>query len=276
MSPTTIRESNPVFTLHRGSQPLLVSVPHVGTQIPDDIAATLQPRALATEDADWHLERLYAFAIELGASMIVPRCARYVVDLNRPPENTPMYPGANNTELVPTRFFTGEPLYRDGLAPDAAEVERRVAEYWHPYHDALRGELERLRAVHGRAVLFDGHSIQAELPWLFEGRLPDLSLGTDAGSSCAPALRDRLAAVLAAQQRFSHVVDGRFKGGFITRHYGRPDEGWHAVQMEMCWHCYMRPLPPQAAGQAYDEARAAEVQPLLRRLAQAMIDWTPA
>jgi N-formylglutamate deformylase len=260
---------NEVFTLHRGSTPLLVSLPHVGTEIPGDIAATLVPRALLTEDADWHLAPLYDFVREMGASLIVPHFARYVVDLNRPPENTPMYPGVNNTELCPTRFFTGEPLYRDGRAPGETEVARRVATYWRPYHDAVAAELARLKAGHGHALLFDGHSIQAELPWLFEGRLPDLNLGTANGESCAPALRQRLAQVLAAHPHHSHVVDGRFKGGHITRHYGRPLEGLHTVQMEMCWHCYM--APPHD----YDEERAARVRPVLRGLAQAMIDFQP-
>ena len=263
---------NEVYTLHRGTAPLLVSLPHVGTEIPPDIAATLQPRALQVEDADWHLDQLYAFVKDLGASLLMPRYARYVVDLNRPPENTPMYPGANNTELVPTRFFTGEPLYRDGMAPDDAEVAWRVASYWRPYHDTLAAELARLQAEHGHATLFDGHSIQAELPWLFEGRLPDLNLGTAGGTSCAPALRERFAQVLAAHtanSAHSHVIDGRFKGGYITRHYGRPAQGWHAVQMEMCWHCYMR--PPHE----YDAQRAAQVQPALRGLAQALITWRP-
>ena len=264
-------ETDPVFTLHRGTRPLLVSVPHAGTAIPSELHADLAPRALDVEDTDWFLDRLYAFAVDMGASLIVPRHSRYVVDLNRPPENTPMYPGVNNTELVPTRFFTGEPLYRAGREPCEDEVRRRVATYWRPYHDALAGELTRLRAAHGHAVLFDGHSIQSRLPWLFEGELPALNLGTVAGTSCAPALRERLAAVLAAQQRFSHVVDGRFKGGYITRHYGRPQEGWHAVQMEMCWHCYMAEALPAR----WDDAEAGSAQALLRQLAQAMLDWTP-
>lgn len=261
----------PVFTLHRGRTPLLVSVPHAGTEIPRDIGERLQPRALRTEDTDWHLDRLYEFAREMGAGLIVPRYSRYVVDLNRPPENTPMYPGANNTELCPTRFFTGEPLYREGQAPDDAEAAARLAHYWHPYHDALRAELERLRAAHGHAVLFDGHSIAPELPWLFAGRLPDLNLGTADGRACAPSLRAALQRVLAAQHRYSHVVDGRFKGGYITRHYGRPDAGVQAVQMEMVWSCYMQTEPPWA----YDERRAAPARELLRALAQAMLDWRP-
>jgi N-formylglutamate deformylase len=260
------------FTLHRGRTPLLVSLPHVGTAIPPDIAARLLPRALAVPDTDWHLERLYAFAHdELGASLIVPHWSRYCVDLNRPPENTPMYAGANNTELCPTRAFTGESLYRDGAAPDDAEVQRRLRLYWHPYHDALAAELARLKAVHGHALLYDGHSIKSELPWLFEGRLPDLNLGTASGTSCDPALRAALAAVLGAQTRFTQVVDGRFKGGTITRRYGRPGEGVHAVQMEMAWRCVMDEAPPYV----YGAARAALVQPVLRALLQAMLDWRP-
>jgi len=259
-----------ILALHRGTTPLLVSLPHVGTEIPPEMQAGFVERALAVEDTDWHLESLYAFARALGAGMLVPRHSRYVIDLNRPPENTPMYPGLNNTELCPTRFFSGEPLYGDGRPPDDAEVARRVAVYWRPYHDAIAAELERLRAAHGRAMLLDGHSIQAELPWLFEGRLPDLNLGTAGGASCAPALRERLARVLAAHAgEHTHVVDGRFKGGYITRHYGRPAEGVHAVQMEMCWDCYM--TPPHD----YDETRAASVLPALRALAETLIGWQP-
>ncbi len=261
-----------VCTLHRGSTPLLLSLPHVGTWIPEALEPRFVPRALQVEDTDWHLERLYAFARELGASVLVPRASRYVIDLNRPPENAPMYPGANNTELCPTRFFTGEALYRDGQAPDEDEVQQRLAHYWRPYHDALADELLRLRAQHGHALLWDGHSIKSRLPWLFEGTLWDLNLGTASGASCAPSLRTALMAVLGSQRRFSHVADGRFKGGHITRFYGRPAKGVHAVQMEMCWHCYMDEAPPYA----YREDRAAEVQPLLRRLLQTMIEWRPA
>ena len=263
--------SEPVFTLHRGSAPLLVSLPHVGTALADDIVPRLVPRALGLEDTDWHLAEIYAFARELGASMIVPRHSRYVIDLNRPPENTPMYAGANNTELVPTRFFTGEPLYRDGQAPDDADIDRRRERYWRPYHDALGAELARLRAAHGHAVLWDGHSIQAELPWLFDGRLPDLNLGTADGTSCAPSLRAALMAVLASQTSFSHVTDGRFKGGYITRHYGRPRDGVHAVQLEKCWSCYMA----DACTSAPDAGRVETLRPLLHKLLRATLDWRP-
>ena len=263
---------NEVFSLQRGGRPLLISFPHVGTEIPPDQHARYLPRALAVEDTDWFLDRLYAFAGELGASLIVPRHSRYLIDLNRPSENSPMYAGQNNTELCPTRHFTGEPIYRADQAPDEAEIQRRIARYWRPYHDALDAELKRLHAEFGHAVLFDAHSIKSELPWLFEGRLPDMNLGTVGGNSCAPALRDALAAVFAAQSDFSHVVDGRFKGGHITRHFGRPALGLHAVQLEMCWRAYMDESPPLA----WHGERAAAVTPLLRRLVQAMLDWRPS
>jgi N-formylglutamate deformylase len=263
--------SNDVFTLHPGTTPLLVSVPHAGTRIPDDVRDRFVDRALHVEDSDWHLDRLYAFVRDMGAGLIVPTYSRYLIDLNRPPDNAPMYAGANNTELCPTHFFTGEPLYREGRAPDIAEVARRRERYWRPYHEALAAELDRIKSVHGHAIVFDGHSIKSELPWLFEGRLPDLNLGTASGASCPPSLRTELAAVLAEQRTFTHVVDGRFKGGYITRHYGRPRENQHAVQLEMCFACYMEEYLPFA----YDDSRADRLGPVLAKLVETMIAWKP-
>jgi N-formylglutamate deformylase len=260
-----------IYTLHRGHLPLVVSLPHVGIELPDDQRWRYVERAFALQDTDWHLEKLYGFVRELGASLIAPRYTRYLIDLNRPREDTPMYPGRNNTELCPMRFFTGDPLYRDASAPDPEEIARRIQHYWQPYHDALGAELGRLRGLHGHAILFDGHSIKSELPWLFDGRLPDLNLGTADGASCAPALRSALTRVLAGQSRFTQVVDGRFKGGYTTRHYGDPDHGAHAVQLEMCWSCYM----PETAPYAWDPERASAVQPVLRRLIETMLAWRP-
>ncbi len=260
-----------IYTLHRGSAPLLISVPHVGTRLPVDQKHRYLPRALDVEDTDWHLERVYAFAKDLGASLIVPRYSRFLIDLNRAPDNTPMYAGANNTELCPTRFFTGEPIYHAELVPDAAEIARRRQTYWQPYHDALAQELSRIRADHGHAVLFDGHSIKSTLPWLFEGKLPDLNLGTVNGASCAPDLRAALMQVLQTQDRFTQVTDGRFKGGHITRHHGQPHNGIHAIQLEMCWSTYMQEVPPYAL----DPVRATELEPTLRALVQTMLDWKP-
>jgi len=260
-----------VYELRRGSAPLLVSFPHVGTWLPDELKPRLVERALQVEDTDWHLERLYAFVATMGASVLVPRASRYVVDLNRPPENAPMYPGVNNTGLCPTSFFTGEPLYRTGLEPDDAEIQRRVEAWWQPYHDALKSELRRLKGIHGHVVLFDAHSIKSELPWLFEGRLWDLNLGTASGGSCHAELRAALSDVLEGQSRYTQIVDGRFRGGYITRQYGRPAQGVHAVQLEMAWRCYMDEAPPYA----WHPARAAEVRPLLETLVRVMLEWRP-
>ncbi len=259
------------YTLHRGHLPLLVSLPHVGTELPEEQRWRYVERAFGVEDTDWHLEKLYDFVRVLGASLIVPRYSRYLVDLNRPSENTPMYPGLNNTELCPTRFFTGDPLYRSDCAPDAPEIARRTRHYWRPYHDALCAELDRLREMHGHVSLFEGHSIRSELPWLFEGKLPDLNLGTAGGTSCAPALRAELTRILAGLDRFSQVVDGRFKGGHITRFYGNPARGVHAIQLEMCWSCYMRETAPYV----YDPGLANPVQPILRQLIETTLAWRP-
>jgi N-formylglutamate deformylase len=263
--------SDLAFTLQQGTRPLLLSLPHCGTHLPTEEQHRYAPRALACEDTDWHLAELYAFAVEIGASVIVPRASRYLIDLNRPPDDAPMYPGANNTELCPTRFFTGDPLYRPGAEPTPDEIAARRERWWRPYHEALAGELARLNAAHGHAVLFDGHSIKSALPWLFEGRLPDLNLGTAAGTSCAPSLREAMAAQLAAQARYTQVVDGRFKGGYITRHYGEPTRGLHAVQLEMTWRCYMDEATPSV----WQPERAVEVQALLRALLQTAADWSP-
>lgn len=228
-----------IFTLESGRAPLLVSLPHDGSHIPDALAARMTPAARTAPDTDWFVSRLYAFARELGASILRPNHSRYVVDLNRPPDDVSLYPGLNTTGLCPSVRFTGEPVYLPGQEPDAAEVAARVERYWRPYHDALADELARLRARFGRALLWDGHSIRGELPFLFEGRLPDLNLGTASGTSCTPALQARLASVLASQTRYSHVINGRFKGGYITRHYGDPARSVEAIQLELAQSTYM-------------------------------------
>lgn len=228
-----------IFTLEPGHAPLLVSLPHDGSHIPEALAARMTPGARGAPDTDWFVSRLYAFARDLGASILRPFHSRYVVDLNRPPDDISLYPGQNTTGLCPTVRFTGEPVYLPGQAPDAAEVSARVERYWRPYHEALGAELARLHARFGHAVLWDGHSIRGELPFLFEGRLPELNLGTASGASCAPAMQARLAAVLERQRDYSHVINGRFKGGHITRHYGDPDSGIDAIQLELAQHTYM-------------------------------------
>ena len=256
-----------VSTLHRGSAPLLISLPHDGSAIPAGLAGRMTPDARRAPDTDWHVSRLYAFARALGASMLVPHWSRYVIDLNRGEHDISLYPGQNTTGLCPTVRFTGAPVYLQSQEPDAGEVQERIERYWRPYHFALRGELERLRALHGRVVLWEAHSIRgSELPFLFEGRLPDLNLGTAAGASCSAALQGRIEAILAGQSAYDWVANGRFKGGHITRHYGDPLSGIEAVQLEISQRCYM-----DEDSFAYDEAKATQLHAVLRPLLQAAL-----
>lgn len=250
------------FTLHGGTSPLLVSMPHIGTEVPCELQNAYVPRALAVEDTDWHLDRLYDFLPELGASVLTPRYSRYVIDLNRPPDDAPMYPGASNTELCPTRFFTGDALYQPGCEPAPDERARRRDVYWQPYHTALAAELQRIKAVHGYALLWDAHSIRSHIPWLFEGSLPDLNIGTANGASAGPAIAQAVEQVCASATGVTHVINGRFKGGYITRHYGAPQDRIHAVQLEMCQCLYMEEVLPFD----YDAKKASAIQPLLKAM----------
>lgn len=260
------------FRFKAGDAPMLLSMPHVGTEIPDEVAAHMTPCALATADTDWHLAELYECAGRLGISTLAARWSRYVIDLNRPPENTNLYPGLDTTGLCPVDTFGRESLYQEGRAPGPAEVQRRLTRYWQPYHHQLRAELARLLALHGRVVLWDAHSIASQVPRFFEGRLPDLNFGTAEGKSCAPGLESAVVGVARAQDRFSIAVNGRFKGGHITRFYGQPKEGVHAIQLEMCQCLYMDETAPFS----YRPEVAADVQPLLGSMMGAALDWVRA
>ncbi len=255
-----------VCTLHRGTAPLLISLPHDGSRIPDALAARMTPEARLAPDTDWHVSRLYAFARELGASMLVPRYSRYVVDLNRPPDDVSLYPGQNTTGLCPIVRFSGDPVYLPGEASTPDEIAARVDAYWRPYHAALRSEIDRLRAEHGRVLLWEGHSIRGECPFLFDGRLPDLNIGTASGASCAPDRQARIEAALRAQAGYGWVVNGRFKGGHITRHYGDPAHGIDAVQLEIAQRIYM-----DEETFAYEERRADDAQRTIRALIEAAL-----
>jgi N-formylglutamate deformylase len=230
--------------LTRGPAPLLVSIPHTGTEIPPEIGAALVSPWLARKDADWWIDRLYDFAAGLGATVLRTRISRTVIDVNRDPSGASLYPGQATTGLCPTETFDGEPLYRAGHEPDAQEIARRRNLYFEPYHAALAAEIERLRQQHPRIVLYDCHSIRSVVPRLFEGELPHMNIGTNSGLSCDPALQQRIEAICAASP-FSFVANGRFKGGWITRHYGRPEAGVHAGQMELACRSYMEePIGP--------------------------------
>ena len=261
----------PLYILSRGSTPLLIDVPHAGTHVPAEIAAGMTPLALTVPDTDWHVPSLYQHALERGAGLMAATHSRYVIDLNRDPQDVALYPGADNTELCPRQSFANEPLYRAGREPDAIAVRRRREIGWAPYHAALRAELERLRAEHGYAVLLDAHSIRSRVPRFFEGRLPDLNLGTADGRSCAADLRERAMTVLRGAAGFSAVLDGRFKGGYITRHYGQPGEGVHALQLEIAQACYMDEERPRT----WSPAPAMALVEVLRSLVEALLRWRP-
>lgn len=258
-----------IYDLFEGQTPLLISMPHNGTAIPDALAARLTEQALQLPDTDWHVGRLYGFAGGLGASVIRPVYHRYVVDLNRAPDDTALYPGASNTEVCPTSCFDLSPIYRRGAEPDAAEIAERMETYWRPYHHLLAEELARIRDKYGIALLYEAHSIRSRVPRFFEGVLPDFNLGTADGKSCAPALERRLVEMLAPLTRFTYVVNGRFKGGYITRVYGKPEDNIHAVQLELSQITYMDEDYPFT----YHEQHATKVQPTLKALLSNMLEW---
>lgn len=254
-----------------GDAPLIVDVPHAGTHVPDAIRLRLSPAARALPDTDWHVDNLYAFARSTGATVMVATHSRYVVDLNRDPHGVALYPGADNTELCPTRTFANAPLYAPGDEPQASEIAARRAVFFAPYHAMLADQIERVRARHGYVVLLDAHSIESQVPRFFAGRLPDLNLGTAQGASCAREVAALATGVIAAAP-FSHVVDGRFKGGYVTRCYGQPARNVHALQLEMTQSSYMEEGPPYA----FDAARAERLARVLERLVVTLAEWRPS
>jgi formiminoglutamase len=259
------------FDFHAGTQPLLVSMPHVGTELPADLQDRLSEACAPLGDTDWHLPRLYDFVRGLGASVIAARYTRFAVDLNRPPDDAPLYATAT-TGLHPDILFDGRPAFREGRTLTKAECAHFLAQLWQPYHRRIEDELARIKAQHGHAVLFDAHSIAGEIPRLFEGALPDFNIGTADGHSADPALTQRLAAVVAQSPQYRVVVDGRFKGGYITRHYGDPARCVHAVQLELAQRTYMRESPPYD----YLPEKAEQVRPVLRRFVETLLAFRPA
>lgn len=256
------------LSIVRGEAPLIVSVPHAGIDVPEDLLSSLHSLELARRDADFFVDRLYGFAAETGATIVRTEISRTVIDVNRDPSGQSLYPGQATTGLCPETCFDGTPLYRPGMEPGDAEVARRRACYFDPYHAALSAEIARLRGLHDRVVLYDAHSILSHVPRLFDGELPQFNIGTFGGRSCSPGLAET---VTAACSGYSTVIDGRFKGGWITRHYGEPERGIHAVQMELAMRGYLDesgPWPPQ-----WDASRAGKLQPSLRNILAACLDF---
>ncbi len=264
--------------IERGDAPLVVSFPHTGADIPDDLVQPFVSPWLARRDADWRIERLYDFASDLGATMVRTTISRSVIDVNRDPSGASLYPGQATTELCPTTTFDGEPLYRPGQAPDAAEIERRRLTYFDPYHVALESELARLRGLHGKVVLYDAHSIRSRVPRLFEGELPHFNIGDNDGRTCDLALREAVDGACAADG-FSRVVNGRFRGGWTTRHYGRPTQGLHAIQMELAIRAYaLEPAEPTPENwpPAYSPDHAAASRTTLTAVLEACLAFARA
>lgn len=258
------------YTERRGSAPLLISVPHAGTHVSGALEERFTDAARSLPDTDWFVDRLYDFADALDATVIVATHSRYVVDLNRPPDDASLYPGQTTTGLVPLTTFEGEAIYRPGAEPDDDEREARRGQYWRPYHAVLAAELARLEIRHGAVLLWDAHSIASEMPRLFEGTLPHFNVGTAGGRSCSPEVERAVASAAARHDGFSLVVNGRFQGGHITRGYGEPGRGVHAVQLELAQRAYM----DEATG-AFDESRAAAVRPALESMIRAAVDALP-
>ena len=252
----------PPYEITPGDTALLVSMPHSGTYLPPELSARMTGAAREVPDTDWFIPQLYQFAGELGATVLCATHSRYVVDLNRPPDGAPLYPGHRETGICPIESFEGELLYAAGDEPPQEEIAARVQRYWRPYHDELTALIAARVARHGRCLLWDAHSIRSVLPGLFDGRLPDLNVGTAEGRSCSARIVDRIIGALSAQSKFSYVLNGRFKGGYITRHYGRPDARIDAVQLEIAQAAYLL----EARVPRFDNALAGPLQVLLRQV----------
>ena len=254
-----------------GRRPVLINVPHAGTFLPNDIADALTPEGLAVPDTDWHVTHLYTAALQMGCAMLAATHSRIVTDLNRDPGGAALYPGASNTEICPVTTFSGEPIYQPGKVPDAFEIERRVRTYWQPYHDKLSAEVQLIKEKHGFCIVLDGHSIRSQVPRFFAGKLPDLNLGTADGTSCDGRLAEKVFDHLKATPGFTTVHNGRFKGGYITRHYGRPEQNVHALQLEIAQSCYM----DESQTACHDGAASAPLRGVLSGLASLLCDWRP-
>jgi N-formylglutamate deformylase len=251
-----------VYEFHRGTTPLLISIPHSGTELPEALAHRLTVVGRGVPDTDWHVDKLYDFARGLGASIIKANYSRYVVDLNRSPDSASLYVGNPTSPVCPTETFGGSFIYMAGQEPDDREIAARIEQYWRPYHDRIAVELMALRTAHGRALLWDAHSIASEIPSLFAGVLPEFNLGTRDGASCPRGLGDELLDIVLRDGEFGAVLNGRFKGGYITDHYGKPADGVYAVQLELARRAYMN----EQLEQMWEAQHAQRAQVLIEKL----------
>ncbi|KII17465.1 N-formylglutamate deformylase [Phaeobacter sp. S60] len=255
----------------QGASPLVLGLPHTGTDVPPDIWECLNETGRALADTDWHIHDLYSGLAEEVTTVRTP-IHRYVIDVNRDPAGISLYPGQNTTTLVPLTDFDGLPIWQDGKEPDEAEITRRRDAYHTPYHAALEAEMQRVKGIHGFAILYDCHSIRGDIPFLFEGRLPDFNTGTNLGTTCAPGIEAMTVANCEAAEGYTSVLNGRFKGGWTTRHYGRPAEGYHAIQMELAQATYCE----EAAPWTYLPERADRLRAHLTKILTDLKNWRPS
>lgn len=260
---------NPV-RVQQGQGPIVLGLPHTGTFVPADILRALNDNGRTLADTDWHIDRLYDGLVP-QVTTVTATFHRYVIDANRDPAGASLYPGQNTTGLVPVTDFDGRPIW--DIPPTEADIAARLLAYHAPYHSALQAELERVRALHGVAILYDCHSIRSDIPFLFDGVLPDFNIGTNAGATCAPQIADTVARICHTAQGFSSIMNGRFKGGWTTRHYGQPAAGVHAIQMELAQSTY---LSQEAAPWTYDHAKADTLRPYLAAILTALAALAPS
>ena len=252
------------FIVEHGMSPVILAMPHVGTGIPGEIRDRLNDNGRLIADTDWHIERLYEGLLP-GATTVQATFHRYVIDANRDPSGVSLYPGQNTTTLIPTSDFDNKPIWRAGEEPGKDDIAARIAAFHRPYHEAIEGEIARVKAMHGIAVLFDCHSIRSRIPFLFEGVLPDFNIGTNEGATCAPEVEAALAETAADAEGYTHVLNGRFKGGWTTRHYGQPKDGVHAIQLELAQSAY---LASETLPFDYDAAKAERLRVHLKKALQ--------
>lgn len=250
-----------------GDSPLVLAQPHGGTEIPGSILARLNHHGNDRADTDWHIGRLYA-GLLADATIVSTPIHRYVIDANRDPADQSLYPGQNTTGLCPTTTFDGTKIYLEGQSPSVDEIRERQRRYHQPYHDALRKQLERVHQIHGYVILYDCHSIRSLVPYLFDGRLPDFNIGTNSSSSCDQAIESAVQTVCAAAAEYRTVSNGRFKGGWTTRHYGEPVRGFHAIQMELAQCNYMLEQSPWS----YDDSKADKLRVILADILKSLIN----
>jgi len=255
----------------QGSSPLVLGLPHTGVKVPSDVWDGLNDTGRALADTDWHIHQLYDGLLD-GVSSVRTTMHRYVIDVNRDPAGESLYPGQNTTGLCPISDFDGLPIYRAGCAPDVIETARRLADYHAPYHKALSAELARVRDIHGFALLYDCHSIRGDIPFLFDGRLPDFNVGTNLGATCDPTIEQLVFQICEQAAGYSSILNGRFKGGWTTRYYGKPAEGFHSIQMELAQSCYLAAETPPWD---YDPVKAARLRNVLGDILQQLTQWRP-